>query len=223
MQEVQKTQVWSLGWEDPLEKGMATHSSILAWEIPQIDEPSGLQSMGHKRVGCDLMTKQHVSCWETSSQGGLNTVEQVGWGHFPPPSFIPPHLQTCSVGYLWATWPPLLFLGPALGPLFREGFWDGPRGPQGVNSIPNTARLRITSIITANREPLLPTASLAYGSCLLSCWSKWDLAARQWWGKFGFLFLRWSIEGISLMSGLLPLKKHHLGLDFIFTILNHCN
>ena len=41
-----ETQVRSLGWEDPLEKGMATHSSILAWRIPQTEEPGGLQSMG---------------------------------------------------------------------------------------------------------------------------------------------------------------------------------
>ena len=39
----QKTQVWSLGWEDPLEKGMATYSSILAWEIPLAEEPGELQ------------------------------------------------------------------------------------------------------------------------------------------------------------------------------------
>ena len=38
--------VESLGWEDPLEEGMATHSSILAWRIPWIEEPAGLQSMG---------------------------------------------------------------------------------------------------------------------------------------------------------------------------------
>ena len=55
---MQESWVQSLGWEDPLEKGMATHSSILAWEIPQIEDPYGLQSMGHKRVGHDLMTKQ---------------------------------------------------------------------------------------------------------------------------------------------------------------------
>ena len=42
----QKTQVQSLGWEDPLEKEMATYSSILAWRIPQTEEPGGLQSMG---------------------------------------------------------------------------------------------------------------------------------------------------------------------------------
>ena len=46
MQETQETWVQSLGWEDPLENGMATHSSILAWEIPWTEEPVGLQSMG---------------------------------------------------------------------------------------------------------------------------------------------------------------------------------
>ena len=43
----------SLGWEDPLEKGMATHSSILAWSIPWTEEPGGLQSTGLQRVGHD--------------------------------------------------------------------------------------------------------------------------------------------------------------------------
>ena len=45
---MQETQVQSLGQEDPLEKGMATHSSILAWRIPWTEEPGGLQSMGSK-------------------------------------------------------------------------------------------------------------------------------------------------------------------------------
>ena len=44
-------QVPSLGWEDPLEKGMATHSNILAWRIPWTEEPGMLQSMGSQRVG----------------------------------------------------------------------------------------------------------------------------------------------------------------------------
>ena len=47
------TQVQSLGWEDPLEKEMATHSSILAWKIPWTEEPGGLQSMRLQRVGRD--------------------------------------------------------------------------------------------------------------------------------------------------------------------------
>ena len=50
---VQETQVRSLGQEDPLEKGMATHSSIPAWKIPQTEEPDGLQSMESQRVRHD--------------------------------------------------------------------------------------------------------------------------------------------------------------------------
>ena len=50
VQEPQKTRVWSLGREDPLEEGMATHSSILAWRIPWMEEPSRLQFMGLQRV-----------------------------------------------------------------------------------------------------------------------------------------------------------------------------
>ena len=46
MQETKETQVQSVGWEDPLEKEMATHSSILAWEISKTEESGGLQSMG---------------------------------------------------------------------------------------------------------------------------------------------------------------------------------
>ena len=50
---VQEIWVRSLGWEDPLEKEMATHSSILAWKISWTEEPGGLQSMGSRRVGHD--------------------------------------------------------------------------------------------------------------------------------------------------------------------------
>ena len=50
---IQETQVRSLGQEDALEKGMATHSSILAWRIPWREEPGRLQSMGLQRVGHD--------------------------------------------------------------------------------------------------------------------------------------------------------------------------
>ena len=50
---MQETGVRSLGWEDPLEKKMATHSSILAWEIPWTEEAGGLQSTGSQRVGHD--------------------------------------------------------------------------------------------------------------------------------------------------------------------------
>ena len=56
---MQETQVRSLGWEDPLEKGMATHSSILAWRTPRTEEPGGLQSMRLPRVGQDRGTKHN--------------------------------------------------------------------------------------------------------------------------------------------------------------------
>ena len=55
---VQEIHVQSLSREDPLEKEMAIHSSMLAWEIPWIEEPGGLQLMGSQRVGHDLATKQ---------------------------------------------------------------------------------------------------------------------------------------------------------------------
>ena len=50
---MQKTWVQSLGWEDPLEKEMAIHSSTIAWKIPWTEEPGRLQSMGSQRVGHD--------------------------------------------------------------------------------------------------------------------------------------------------------------------------
>ena len=50
---MQETRVQSLGWKDPLEKGIATYSSILAWRIAWNEEPGGLQSMGSQRVGQD--------------------------------------------------------------------------------------------------------------------------------------------------------------------------
>ena len=53
-----ETLVGSLGWEDPLEKEMATHSSLLAWEIPWTEESGELESMGSQKVGHDQATKK---------------------------------------------------------------------------------------------------------------------------------------------------------------------
>jgi len=58
--EVQETRVQSLGWEDPLEKEMATHSNILAWKISWPEEPGGLQSMGSQRVAHDWETNTYL-------------------------------------------------------------------------------------------------------------------------------------------------------------------
>ena len=61
---MQEMGIQSLSQEDPLEKEMATHSSILAWKIPWTEEPGGLQSMGSQRVGQDLVTKQQNNARE---------------------------------------------------------------------------------------------------------------------------------------------------------------
>ena len=58
MQEMQETQVWFLGQEDPLEREMSTHSSILSWEILWTEAPGELQSIGSQRVEHDWVTKQ---------------------------------------------------------------------------------------------------------------------------------------------------------------------
>ena len=72
MQETQEMWVRSLGWEDPLEKDMATPSSILAWKIPWTEEPSGLQSMGSQRVRQDSVTKHSTAQHSTAHE--LDTV-----------------------------------------------------------------------------------------------------------------------------------------------------
>ena len=72
MREVHETRVWSLSQEEPLEKGMATHSSILAWRIPCTEEPGGLQSMGSQRDGhdwSDLARMHRTEFW----------VARMGW------------------------------------------------------------------------------------------------------------------------------------------------
>ena len=58
---MQETWVWSLGWEYPLEEGMPTHSSILAWKIPWTEKPGGLQSVGSQGVGHDYSTKHSTA------------------------------------------------------------------------------------------------------------------------------------------------------------------
>ena len=72
---MQETQVQSLGWEDPLEKGMTTHSNVLAWRIPWTQEPGRLWSMGSQRVSDMTEATEHAcSVFPAGSQ--------------PPPSFL---------------------------------------------------------------------------------------------------------------------------------------
>ena len=73
---MQKTQIRSLGWEDPLEEEMATHSSILAWEIPWTEEPAQLQSMGSRTVRHDQATNTHKGLLNLVS---LKSLENNTW------------------------------------------------------------------------------------------------------------------------------------------------
>ena len=71
-----KTWVWSLGWEDPLEEGMTTHSSILTWRIPWTEEPGRLQSIGLQRVRYDW---SDLACTQPSWETRRKIVGQSPW------------------------------------------------------------------------------------------------------------------------------------------------
>ena len=78
-----KIQVWSLGWEDPLEKGMATHSKILAWRIPRTEESGRLQSMElQSQTG---LSDQHFHFPGAMKKTKQNCVVISGWGSGKPP------------------------------------------------------------------------------------------------------------------------------------------
>ena len=79
VQELQETQVWSLGREDPLEEVMTTHPSILGWRIPWIEEPGGLLSIGLQRVG-DYWSD--IACTRTHTHTRtilLNMLSEMHW------------------------------------------------------------------------------------------------------------------------------------------------
>ena len=70
---MQETQVLSLGPEDPLEKGMATHSSILAWKIPREEEPGGLWSMGSRRTENNWVSNTFTFMWDLVPWPGIKS------------------------------------------------------------------------------------------------------------------------------------------------------
>ena len=87
---LQETQVRSLGQKDPLEKGMATHSSTLAWRIPWMEEPGGVQSMGLQRVGHNWATNTFTFREpQTDFKFWFLSVENVlCWNYFLTPFLI---------------------------------------------------------------------------------------------------------------------------------------
>ena len=105
-----QAQVQSLGWEDPLEKGLATHSSILAWRIPWTEEPGRIQSLGSQRVGHNWATNtltaliRYVTMAKTSIVFGfrfLMTLNRVS-------TWLPGTRQAGSLCYLGS----------------RKGYWN---------------------------------------------------------------------------------------------------
>ena len=89
-----KTQVQSLDGKDPLEKGMATHSSILAWRIPWTEEPGGLQPIGLQRVGHDWATNTF-----TLSPSGYKPDQ----GRSVLRSYMPTYTRYMPVSFSWTT------------------------------------------------------------------------------------------------------------------------
>ena len=90
MQEIQEIWVWSLGWEDPLEKGMATHSSILAWRTIGAEKPCGLQSLWSQRLrqnwshwAHSQRTHQVVPVVKNTSANLGDLHSTPGWGRSP--------------------------------------------------------------------------------------------------------------------------------------------
>ena len=104
-----ETQVQSLGWEDPLEKEMATHSSTLAWKIPWTEEPGSLQSMGSQRVRQDWVTKLNFNWKIIAFQycvGSCYTTTCISHEYPCGPSLLnfPPHPTPpgCHRAHSWA-------------------------------------------------------------------------------------------------------------------------
>ena len=115
---VGETQVQSLGWEDLLEKEMATHSSILSWRIPWMEEPGGLQSVGSQRVRYDWATKHtrvirqagYLSRCLTPLLSYLSGKRRENWGKIPS-STHPENLSHSVVGQLLKCSSPTAGLG----------------------------------------------------------------------------------------------------------------
>ena len=117
---MQETQVWSLGQKDSLEKGMATHSSILAWKIQWTEEPDGLQSMGSQSRP-NLATKHTGLTWGQQKglrfhQRGVRATPRISPVPRPRPSFDQERV-------IWSVHSPLypLRLGWAWEKM--DGFW----------------------------------------------------------------------------------------------------
>ena len=119
---VQETQVWSLGWEDPLEKEMATHSSILAWKISWTEESGGLQSMGSQRVGHDWATNPHLR-----GRAGIPTPRLTDNKAAALSTMLSFFMLVSSLSRLWLFVTPwtAAHQAPLSLRFSRQGYWSG--------------------------------------------------------------------------------------------------
>ena len=131
---MQQTWVWSLVWEDPLEKGIATHSSILAWRIPWTEEPGGLQFMGLQIVRHDWSTN---TCAFKIKLLNPRTIDALGCSRYTwiyiwvPPSkqrdcVILPAMDLIRPAMRLKAWPWDLELC-VLAPKYKLGPWEACR------------------------------------------------------------------------------------------------
>ena len=107
MQEMQETQVQSLGWEDPLEKGMATHSSILAWKMPWAEEPAAAAAAAAKSLQSCPTLCDPMDCTALQAPLSMGFSGQEYWSGLPcpPPGDLPnpgiePRSPALQVDYL---------------------------------------------------------------------------------------------------------------------------
>ena len=148
---MQESWVQSVDWKDPMEKGMATHSSILAWRIPRTQEPGRLQSVGSQSVGHDWVT--HIHTCIRMNKEGTSLVGQ--WLRFWAPNAGGPgsiphqgtrsHMPqlTSSGGLVAKSCPTLVtpWAAACQAPLpmgfYRQEYWSGlPSAPPGESSWP---------------------------------------------------------------------------------------
>ena len=184
MQETENMRVWSLGQEDPLEEGMATHSSVLAWRIPWTEDPGGLHSIGSQRIRHNWSNLAHFSIdaeknfWQNLTYiYDRNTPERWHRRNIPQP----------NKGHLWKTWASLVAqvvknilqfrrprFNPWVGkipwrrgqqptPLFLPEEFHGPEEPGGLQSL-GSHRIRhnwATFTFSSHNKPLLTSYSMA--------------------------------------------------------------
>ena len=113
---MRETRLWSLGREDPLEKEMATHSSILAWRIPRTEEPGGLQPTGSKRVGHDWATS--LSLRQSATNGAATDFDSLT-------TYTSEWVKPLSHVRIFAAPWTAAYQAPLSMGFSRQGYWSG--------------------------------------------------------------------------------------------------